>query len=312
VKAKSPVNYFQLLRCSLRFTPMPRHVIQSIYEKQREKIVEWKNDDPAKQVVSGPYKLLYYDDTVVIYQRIDDWWSKNVFGLPKPRYIGYLLFKDNLTANAAFEREEVDWDGDFVPDIWKLFDKGRGTWFSDRPYFVGESTVVLAINNERDYLKNIDLRRAIAYAIPYTDMLEKGYFNYGAQASLSMINDLYPQFRQWVNTTLCIQCWGSADCRVKTDLNKAKEILDKAGIVDRDGDGWRELPDGRKLSFKIMVTYGFTDWMAMAEMIVNNLRKIGIDASTDFPEETVVSRRLLNGDYDMTFLGEGSPDFDYP
>ncbi len=50
----------------------------------------------------------------------------------------------------------------------------------------------------------------------------------------------------------------------------------------------------------------------MAEMIVNNLRKIGIDASTDFPEETVVSRRLLNGDYDMTFLGEGSPDFDYP
>jgi peptide/nickel transport system substrate-binding protein len=206
VKAKSPVNYFQLLRCSLRFTPMPRHVIQSIYEKQREKIVEWKNDDPAKQVVSGPYKLLYYDDTVVIYQRIDDWWSKNVFGLPKPRYIGYLLFKDNPTANAAFEREEVDWDGDFVPDIWKLFDKGRGTWFSDRPYFVGESTVVLAINNERDYLKNIDLRRAIAYAIPYTDMLEKGYFNYGAQASLSMINDLYPQFRQWVNTTLCIQC----------------------------------------------------------------------------------------------------------
>ena len=29
------------------------------------------------------------------------------------------------------------------------------------------------------------------------------------------------------------------------DLDKAKELLEELGIVDRDGDGIRELPSGR-------------------------------------------------------------------
>ena len=34
---------------------------------------------------------------------------------------------------------------------------------------------------------------------------------------------------------------------VKHDLSGAKGLLDKFGYVDRDGDGWRDLPDGRPL-----------------------------------------------------------------
>ncbi len=38
------------------------------------------------------------------------------------------------------------------------------------------------------------------------------------------------------------------DANVKYDLPTAKALLDKFGYRDRDGDGWRELPDGRPLS----------------------------------------------------------------
>jgi peptide/nickel transport system substrate-binding protein len=35
------------------------------------------------------------------------------------------------------------------------------------------------------------------------------------------------------------------------DIEGAKALLDDAGIVDTDGDGWREL-DGQKLSYKLL------------------------------------------------------------
>ncbi len=35
--------------------------------------------------------------------------------------------------------------------------------------------------------------------------------------------------------------------RVKHDLGAARALLDKFGYVDRDGDGWRDLPDGKPL-----------------------------------------------------------------
>ena len=36
------------------------------------------------------------------------------------------------------------------------------------------------------------------------------------------------------------------------DLAKARALLDLFGYVDRDGDGWRDLPDGRPLSVELM------------------------------------------------------------
>ncbi len=38
------------------------------------------------------------------------------------------------------------------------------------------------------------------------------------------------------------------DVRVKHDAAAARALLDKFGYVDRDGDGWRDLPDGKPLT----------------------------------------------------------------
>ena len=38
------------------------------------------------------------------------------------------------------------------------------------------------------------------------------------------------------------------DSYVKYDPEKAKKMLDELGVVDKDGDGMREMPDGSKLS----------------------------------------------------------------
>ncbi|RLG85766.1 MAG: ABC transporter substrate-binding protein [Thermoprotei archaeon] len=315
-----PKNYFSFLSCVLGFVPMPKHVIEPLYKKLGDKLKEWKNDDPAKQVVSGPYKLHHYTENEIVYVRLDDWWGKSIFGLPKPKYLAHVIYKDNPSANTAFEKGDADWAGTFIPSVWQLFPKGVGTWYSKKPYYVGWGVNFLYLNFNSTVFKKAEelgvgaaLRKAIAYAIPYKDMLEKAYFGYGVQASASFVADIFPAYKKWVDYDLCAKYVGSSDCRFHTDLEMAKKILDEAGIVDRDGDGVRELPDGTPLKgLTISVPYGWTDWMMMCEMIASNLKKIGIDVRTYFPDYSVWWNNVINGKYDMVIGWDANPGFDHP
>ena len=63
------------------------------------------------------------------------------------------------------------------------------------------------------------------------------------------------------------------------DPAKAKALLDMFGYVDRDGDGWREAPDGRPLSLTFKYNVG-GDSRARAELWVKSLAEIGIRLET--------------------------------
>lgn len=312
VKAKTPVNVFMFIQCAFTMSPMPKHIIEPLYNQIGDKIKEWKNDDLALQVVSGPYKLYYADTTRVIYVRIDDWWGKNIFGLPKPKYIVEVFYPDNPSANQALELGEADWSGATFPDIERAFDKGVGTWSKNPPYYPQFNPTHLLMNLNRKGLDNPAVRRAIVYAIPYKDIVEKGEKGYTAQASLSMIYDIVESFAQYINRTLCEIYWNTSTCKVETNLEIAKKILDEAGIIDRDGDGIRELPDGTELTFTISVPYGWTNWMIECEMIASNLKKIGIDVTTYFPDFSVWWNNLMEGTYDLSLFWGAGLGFDHP
>ena len=57
---------------------------------------------------------------------------------------------------------------------------------------------------------------------------------------------------------------------------EAKQILDEAGYVDRDGDGIREAPDGAKLSFRLTALNEYPDLLSAAKMIHSWLAQVGI------------------------------------
>ncbi|HEY2816741.1 MAG TPA: ABC transporter substrate-binding protein [Casimicrobiaceae bacterium] len=63
--------------------------------------------------------------------------------------------------------------------------------------------------------------------------------------------------------------------RIKHDVTAAKALLDKFGYKDRDGDGYRELPDGRPLMIKMASTPSGED-RQQDEMWKRNMNAIGI------------------------------------
>ena len=58
--------------------------------------------------------------------------------------------------------------------------------------------------------------------------------------------------------------------------------MDEAGIVDTDGDGWREF-NGEKISLNACCPDGWTDWQASMEIVAAAGKEIGIDISPSYP-----------------------------
>jgi len=278
-------------------------------------IKDWINDKPEEQVVSGPYKLYHHDPNIVIYQRIDNWWGKDIFGLPRPKYIAHVIYKDNPSASLAVERGDVDWVGLFIPSVWEMWEKKKlpiGTWYKEKPYFLPDGVGFVYLNNTKPGLSDPAVRKAIAYAIPYEEMLVKAYFGYGSQAHPSMVIDLFEPNKQYINYELAKKAWGTSDGRIPFDLEKAKKILDEAGYKPGK-DGIRVGPDGTKLGpYTISVPYGWTDWMMMCEMIAKNLKSIGIDVVTEFPDFSVWADRMTKGTFDLIISWSVGPSFDHP
>ena len=76
------------------------------------------------------------------------------------------------------------------------------------------------------------------------------------------------------------------------DPGRAKALLDLYGYTDRDGDGWRDMPDGAPLLLKIN-TQADQRSRKIAEMLDRNLRAIGIHSQSivaQWPENLKAAR----------------------
>jgi peptide/nickel transport system substrate-binding protein len=309
---QSSLNYFQMLTILWSTLILPKHrweAIEAQYNYSSKITTDFLDDDPIQIVGGGPYKLIYSDVNGFYYERVDDWWGKDTFGLPNPKYIFHRSYTDNNAFAIAYEAGECDLGTHMLSAIWDLWQKkglARGTYYSASPYFVGGASVNLYMNYLKHGLDNVDVRRAIAYALPIADMISGPYNNYSIPAvPVPIIHTT--SAATFINQSLVDQYgW-------EYNITKANKILDDAGITKGD-DGIRKLSDGTRLSFTIQVPSGWTDWMAICDLISTSLGKIGIQLNEEFPDFMGVWwPRLTNKEIDMCLGWSGeSPGFDHP
>ncbi|MGZ5182736.1 MAG: ABC transporter substrate-binding protein [Ramlibacter sp.] len=76
------------------------------------------------------------------------------------------------------------------------------------------------------------------------------------------------------------------------DLARAKALLDMFGYVDKDGDGWRDLPDGSPLVLTLD-TLGQADYRELDEVLKKNIDALGVRLRLrigQWPEEHKAAR----------------------
>ncbi|MEJ5248388.1 MAG: ABC transporter substrate-binding protein [Caldilinea sp.] len=255
--------------------------------------------DPAEDVVySGPYGKFFADDTKVVLVRNDNYWGQDpsMWGkLPAPKYLAHVIFKDNAAGTTALAAGEVDVSQQFnsnVQDLWEKQNLPISTYLPDPPYHIGASLPTAFYNLKAHGLDQVCIRKAIAIAVDYPAIIANAMTNQSAtfeQVPRSLMNPT--PFEQALYNREAVKHlqW------VGNDIEGAKKLLDECGVVDTDGDGWREY-NGQKLSYVATCPNGWSDWQAAIEIVAAAGKQIGIDITTNFPEWSVYQTVVTKSD----------------
>ena len=242
--------------------------------------------DPAEDVpYSGPYGPYFYNDQMVAFVRNDAYWGQDesMWGkLPVPKYIGHGIYSDNDAALVAFKAGQIDCNQQFIANVQNLWleeDLPIATYMDEAPYGMCATMPTAWYNMEIPALQNVAVRKAIAMAVDYDNIIENAMTNQSpsfTDVPRSVMNPTDGEQAMYDHEAVKDLQWAGKD------IDGAKALLDEAGIVDTDGDGWREL-DGAKIELNACCPNGWTDWMAAMEMVAAAGQAIGIDISTNYP-----------------------------
>lgn len=252
--------------------------------------VTYADKDP---VGTGPYTIERCTPQNVSYVRNPSYWQP---GLPKISRIEYPAFTTNPPANAILSTGQAQWGGQFIPNL-------KAEYLSKSPdnhyWFPPVVNVAIFINRTNPLLKDVAVRRAMAFAIDRPRVAEIG--EYGQEPSANQAGIIAPTFSSWLD---------AAELKAAGytyDPKKAIAILEQAGYK-RGPDGVFHSPDGKRLSFTIINQSAYTDWVAALQVVSQELAAAGIELHVRNLAGDDYSAKLYNGNFDLAYAYEsGGP-----
>ncbi len=271
---------------------------QKLEERSGGDATKFLSDVAEDVVYSGPYHKFFADETKVVYVRDDNYWGQDasMWGkLPAPKYLAHAIFKDNAAGFTAFKAGEVDVSQQFnanIQDLWLKEGLPVSTYLPEAPYGIGASLPTAFFNLKSHGLDQVAVRKAIAIAVDYDTIIANAMTNQSAtftQVPRSLMNPTDGEQAMYDHDAVKDLQWAGKD------YEGAKKLLDEAGIVDTDGDGWREF-NGKKLSYVATCPNGWSDWQAAIEVVAAAGKEIGIEITTNYPEWSVYQTVVTKSD----------------
>jgi peptide/nickel transport system substrate-binding protein len=271
---------------------------QTLEERVGGDATEFAADVAEDAVYSGPYHKFFADDTKVVIVRDDNYWGQDasMWGkLPVPKYLAHTIFKDNAAGSVALAKGEVDVSQQFnsnVQLLWLNYGLPISTYLPDAPYHIGASLPTAYYNLNSYGLDQLAVRKAIAIAVDYPTIIANAMTNQSAtfdQVPRSLMNPTPGEQAMYDHDAVADLQWAG------NDIEGAIALLDEAGIVDSDGDGWREY-NGQKLSYIATCPNGWSDWQAAIEVVAAAGQEIGIEISSNYPEWSVYQTVVTKSD----------------
>lgn len=276
VKYKNP--YAPALE-SWSMTPIPKHIFES-EDFQNSKY----NSFP---VGSGPY---YVKKSVpgqyIILEKITNYWDKNKE--PKIKRIVFKIIKDPTVEFNALKVGDTDLAG-IRPIDW--IKQAQEEWFKSKfntykYYTLNISQIALNLNDK--ILSNKLIRKALAYAINKEEIKKNVYFDLAEP-----LTGPFPP-NSW-----------AFDPTVRDyefSLDKSRELLDKAGWKDSDGDGIRD-KDDKKLSLELIIPQGSETGIKVGEILKETFKNIGVELNIRVMEWSMVTKTIDSRTFQMVMFG---------
>jgi len=256
-------------------------VAQHIWSKIANPVT-YKDPHP---VGTGPYKMGSCSPQVIKYTKNHDYWQT---GKPTIETVYYPAFTSNDPANQQLASGKAQWGSQFIPNINSFYTKRSP---DNHYWFPPTVNVSMFINQKDPILKDVALRRAMAYAIDRQKVAEVG--EYGYEPASNQTGIVTPTFQSWLDQGLAHQ--------VTYNPAKAVAILKAAGYKKK-GDQFYT-PDGKPLSFRMINIGGYSDWVASAQLVQDQLKKIGIKVTAENLSSTTYDADNYAGKFQLSYNG---------
>lgn len=265
---------------------VPKHIWASRSEKE---VLNGVNDHP---VGTGAYTLKSHSQDRVVWERRDDWWGVKTLGKkPAPKYIVDVSNPSNEVVVGQLTQGQLDLSNNFLPGASSMIKSGKVVSYYDQPpYMLSANTTWLVPNTTKKPLDDPAFRKALAQSADVGKIV-KGV--YGQIVKPANPTGLLPQWDKFIDKGLVSKegfTFSTAG---------AKQALSAAGYKDRDGDGFVENKDGSKISLKLEVPSGWTDWMEAAKVIASSAKSAGIKITASFPDQNALQQERGKGDFDL-------------
>ena len=226
-----------------------------------------QNDNP---IGTGPFKFVKYTPGANLeLAKNEEYWDEKLPYLDK---VTFVFQSDDQSALMALKAKEVDLTG--VPAN-RLAEVENDFTISKQN---NNSSLIVTFNHEKEPFNDVKVRQAINYAINKNDIIDAVFSGYATQIGSNMSPAMGDYYKD-----------GLQDVYAR-NIEKAKELLAEAGY-----------PDG--FSTKITVSSHNDMYSNIAQVVVENLREIGINVEIEVVEWGIWLERVYFGrDYEMTTI----------
>jgi peptide/nickel transport system substrate-binding protein len=208
-------------------------------------------------------------------------------GIPKIETINVKMIPDNQTALDSLKAGEVDFALTDDVDWGKYTSKGK----YQISEFITTYFDLLAFNFNNEYLKDENIRKAIAYSINKEEIILKVLLEHAVNVEAPIVPGTYLFSPQNI---------------YNYDPEKAKELLVNSGWIDTDGDNILEKEiDGvtNELTFNLYTNNENIIRTETIDIIGESLRKSGINVNVQKYSWDEFNGIVNSGNYDIALCG---------
>jgi peptide/nickel transport system substrate-binding protein len=159
-------------------------------------------------------------------------------------------------------------------------------------------------SEKREVYNKIEFRRALSHAIDRPKIHKMIFFGLGGPLSTGV--DSINSWQYHYNDQAEEMLDKLLNLAVEYDIEKANQLLDEAGVIDQNGDGWRDMPSGEELKLFLQMTPG-SPYMDVAETVKNGWQEVGLNAVIDTMSGQELGVITNDATFDIRERGGGAP-----
>jgi peptide/nickel transport system substrate-binding protein len=262
------------------FRVLPKHIYEFSDAEEFNKRV-------SNPVGSGPFVFeKWIVGQTIVLRRNDNYWGCK----PRLKKIAYKFILNPVAAVQALRSHEVDI---IIPEPEQFADLARDEQFSREFYCLsywnpGVPFYYIDWNQSTVFFKDKRVRRAMTHITNREQIVDSLLEACGRTIT-------GPFYVNGPQNDPDIEPWSY-------NLERAKELLDEAGWIDRNGDCLRE-KDGTAFRFKLIYSNSYALYDRLAKLLKDEMARVGVEVVPEPCEWSILMGRLNDRKFEANMAG---------